>query len=427
MLFFHSILARLTAYDFFSGYLRFSLPKKSGCSSLPTRSVQWRAESALKFMAVFLMLPGGPSALATASSFLGIQDQQDQPGAIQDSSKGFSQELEVPRFSRAPADQAAAEKVVALISSLTPYRNQSPLEGDLKVFGTPTMDAIASRWSEGLSRVCSELNIQLSNVKGKQILQELQNHPDGVAMLAHPLKPEELQQLREQGLKSPRQVEVGVQALGIFVHESNPLTRISQQQFFKIFSSAELNKQGELVIPQISGEQDVCDWTQVTWGDLGVGGLWQEKKIHLACRDEISGTDIFLRERLLGGMPPRVPKVRFSSSAEVLAMIADDPQAVGLSNLRSRQEGVRALQLIDGERVISCDDYAVLTGQYPLVRKITLVFDYDPNNPRTTAAREFVKFALSQEGQRETVLAGFYPVEPEITKAQLHNLELPQE
>jgi len=368
---------------------------------------------ALYFSAVCYAVPRQPSQQSQLSQL--SQSAEDANLLRQDTDETGGQSV--------TPDQAAAEKVVAMISVLAPYRAEETLEGELRVFGTPTMDAICSRWGEGLNRVHPNLKIELSSVKGKKILQELVNHPRGVAMFAHPLKAEEIELLRQQGLKSPQQFEVGVQALGVFVHDSNPMTTISQQQFLKIFSSAEMNESGELVIPQISGEQETCDWTQVTWGDLGIFGEWQNKKIHLACRDEVSGTQIFLRERLLGGIPIRQPKTRLNSSAEVLAMIADDPQAVGLSNLRSRQVGARALQLFDGDQVIPCHDYSILVGQYPLVRKVTLVIDDDPENSQTLPAREFVKFALSQQGQRETILAGFFPVEPEITKAQLHRLE----
>jgi ABC-type phosphate transport system substrate-binding protein len=83
---------------------------------------------------------------------------------------------------------------------------------------------------------------------------------------------------------------------------------------------------------------------------------------------------------------------------------------------------VKSLKLLDGPNELSANDYSILTGAYPLVRKITLVVNAN-SEVGMQLAKEFVKFAICQDGQRETIIAGFFPLDPPLIRAQKSKLE----
>jgi phosphate transport system substrate-binding protein len=315
------------------------------------------------------------------------------------------------------SEQAAADKLLSMLMAIDPYCPSEELTGKLPVFGTPTMGALADQWAQGFNRFHSTVEIEISEMKGQSILNFLTENPHGVAMIARPLSNDELDAMKKGGLKNPMQVEVGQQALGVFVHESNPMTTVTQEQFLNLFSAG---RKSDTKTATKAGDEPNSD--KITWGDLGLTGDWKDKPVHLIFRESASGTHSFLKNQLLGEHVLRQPKETFQSSTEVLQAIAADPFAIGLSNLRSPINNVRVLTLLDGKVEIPCSDLSILTGEYPLVRRITLIFDAGAE-PEQSIAQEFVKYAICQDGQRETILSGFFPLDVPLLRAQLHKIE----
>jgi phosphate transport system substrate-binding protein len=316
------------------------------------------------------------------------------------------------------SEQEVTEKVLSLLMALEPYRNKEPLTGKLEVFGTPTMGSLAHRWAEGFKRFHPQAVIEISEMKGAATLKRLAQTPGGVAMISRPLYPAEMESLKNAGMKQPVQIEVGQQAMAVFVNSSNPLVGIDHQQFLKIFSVDE------------SGEPNVQTNSlgDLTWGELGVGGDWKSRPVHVIHRDAESGTQSFLKNQLLENRKMRPAKQTLESTKGVLETIARDPQAIGLSNLRSAMGEVKSLKLLQGTEEISCSDSAILDGAYPLVRRISLVVDAK-SEKGLALATEFVKFSVCQDGQREAILAGFFPLDPPLLrgeKAQLESEEVPK-
>lgn len=333
----------------------------------------------------------------------------------QEPSKSPAQ-VEATRAEVSP-EQAAAEKVMAMLMATDPYCPMRETEGKLEVFGTPTMGALVNQWGEGFKRFHPSTELVISEMKGPSALSTLAKNPKGVVMIARPLTEDELETLKRSGLKSPMQVEVGLQALGVFVHASNPLTTIDQDQFLKIFAQGEQQENSERAT-----ETTAASPGQMTWGQLGLTGEWSSKPIQLIYRESTSGTHTFLKNQLLSQRKLREPKETYNSSMEVLQAIAADASAIGISNLRSTVSEARALTLQDGKTSIPCNDLAILSGEYPLVRRITLVFDAAGGEENSLAC-EFVKYAIGQDGQRETILSGFFPLDPPLLRAQLHKID----
>lgn len=84
---------------------------------------------------------------------------------------------------------------------------------------------------------------------------------------------------------------------------------------------------------------------------------------------------------------------------------------------------MRSLSLRAGNTLIASDEHAVLSGQYPLTRALTLVIDMGQTDANALAAREFVHFALCQSGQAAAISASYFPVDLPLLRASLNKLQ----
>lgn len=173
--------------------------------------------------------------------------------------------------------------------------------------------------------------------------------------------------------------EIAWEAIAIIVHPQNPLSALNLPQARDIFSGA-----------------------RSRWSDVGVAGLGD---ILLGVREEGDSGRVTFDKQVMG-------TTRLSSNALVLASldvavntVAAQPPAIVYAPA-SRLAGagapkVRALTL-DG---ILPSFEAVATGAYPVVRPVNLVALVEPSGE----LRQFVAWALSNEGQRVAADLGYVP------------------
>lgn len=211
-----------------------------------------------------------------------------------------------------------------------------------------------------------------------------------------------------------RDTKGGTHAIAIFVHERNPLTRLSLGQLREIFA-----RDGKIT----------------TWGQLGLTGEWAARRIALhgmVVRRETGdppGVVNFLEPRLLAGRGWRhdvVAHADVPNGAQGLELIvravAADEAALGYSGFAYAQPGTRTLAL--GETAAgpffagSADDVA--RRSYPLTRTIFLCIRPDASGP----VRDFLRHVLSPAGQRAIAddALKFFPLPPESVAEALHEL-----
>jgi phosphate transport system substrate-binding protein len=202
-----------------------------------------------------------------------------------------------------------------------------------------------------------------------------------------------------------RATKGGTHAIAIFVNEKNPLARISLAQLREVFAR---------------------DGRITTWGQLGLGGEWAEKKISLhgmVVRRETGnppGIVNFLESRLMAGRAWRETFVEHADVANgpqglelIVRAVAADETAACYSGFAYAQPGTKSLALAETDAgpfaAGTSDEVAHRT--YPLARTIYLCVGHAPNE----ATRAFVRHALSSAGQRAIAddAQKFFPLPPE--------------
>ena len=272
------------------------------------------------------------------------------------------------------------------------------------MFGSTAMDNMAHAWAEGFRQFHPEVTVEISAAGSGDAFAQLKQNPQSLVMLSRPVKKQELDQVKSATITNPVAFIVAREALGVFVHASNPVASISGEQLRAVFTKQ---------LPD----------ADLKWKVLGVTGAMAEQPIRIVSRSETSGTQAFLREFVFGGMEMRTGEKSHGSNGDVLGALADDPLGITICGLRANGHGVRALPLVSRGMVAASDDAAVLSGDYPLTRNLTLVLDLGQTTPTAKAAQELVHFALCRTGQLAAIQAGFFPAELPTLRAGLSLLE----
>jgi phosphate transport system substrate-binding protein len=208
-----------------------------------------------------------------------------------------------------------------------------------------------------------------------------------------------------------------VSAIGVYVNRENPLASISLRKLDAIFSAE--RRRGY-----------PADIT--TWGQLGLGGPWADRPIHVYgfyWRDDV--TAAFRRLVMLdapfgstydvpgGNMSRTTPEV----AAAIMSALARDPDGIAFGNGSYMTQDVKALGL-SVDSVLSqftLDDIA--SGRYPLQRYLYIYVNRKPGLPLDPLMSEFLRFILSREGQSLVSKDGYLPLPPSIDAHELRKLD----
>jgi phosphate transport system substrate-binding protein len=206
----------------------------------------------------------------------------------------------------------------------------------------------------------------------------------------------------------PIGIPIAMDAVAIYVHNDNPIERLTLEQIDGLFSSTLKRSKGERL---------------TTWGQVGLKDRWSQQPIHLYGRNKKSGTREFFKQvALIDGELHDDVQEQPGSASEILA-IAQDPLAVGYAGVGFQSSMVRIVPLAheaEGAAILPSAEN-VASGLYPLARPLYLYVNKNPKEKLDPVVSEFLKFLNSRQGQETVARANFYP----LTAAQISkNLEL---
>ncbi|MDO7930365.1 substrate-binding domain-containing protein [Pseudomonas sp. KFB-139] len=174
----------------------------------------------------------------------------------------------------------------------------------------------------------------------------------------------------------------------IYVNTRNPLPGLNLTQVAQIITAGQ--PEGDLN----------------TWGQLGLTDKqWAPRRIHVYGLRDDGGFATNLRIDKLGGLPFSAKYEALASREDVIAAVANDPYGIGLSgwvDASKTSTNVRILPLArkPGEvfKTPAYDDVA--TGSYPLSAYLHLYVDQRPGQKLPPFIKEYLRLALSDEGQQ---------------------------
>jgi len=99
-------------------------------------------------------------------------------------------------------------------------------------------------------------------------------------------------------------------------------------------------------------------------------------------------------------------------AASVILNLTRDQLGIGYSGLGLQSSTVRVVPLAENEGMpyVMPSSKTIADQTYPLRRVLYLYVNKDPKASFPPAAKEFLDFLMSQEGQEAVIKAGFFPL-----------------
>jgi phosphate transport system substrate-binding protein len=305
---------------------------------------------------------------------------------------------------------AAAVKVDEAIPSYTPV---SGVSGNLKSIGSDTMNNLMTLWAEGFNKFYPNVKVEVEGKGSATAPPALVEGTAHFGPMSRPMKDAELDAFEKKYGYKPAAVRTSFDALAVYVHKDNPIKSLTMQQVDAIFSKT---RRGGY-------PKDIK-----TWGDLGLTGEWADKPISLYGRNSASGTYGYFKEHALfkGDFKDEVKEQPGSSA--VVQGVASDKFAIGYSGIGYKTADVRAVPLAEkeGETAYEADMENVYSGEYPLARFLLLYVNKKPGEKLDPLRGEFLRFALSKEGQEVVIKDGYLPIPNTIALEEIRKLGLKQ-
>ena len=320
------------------------------------------------------------------------------------------------------------------------YQPQVRVTGVLRSCGNPQMAALLKRWQAGFKRLQPDVQFTEDLKSTASALYGLDMRTADFALMGRPIFPYERYGVYERSWVYPAAIEVATgsatalhksPAYAIFVHEDNPLAKLSVRELDGVFGA------------QRAGGWNALTWdTSVartakdnlrTWGQLGLTGEWAAKAVHTYGQAGLgAGAITYVQARVFGGAEMWNEDLReYADLKQMLADLAKDPLGIGYAPAAYAGAGVKALALAETKAgpYVALTPASVADRSYPLHRPVYLCYTMDDRNADLTPTlgdprvKEFIRYILSRQGQQDVVDEGSYlPMPAPVIRDQLKKL-----
>lgn len=300
------------------------------------------------------------------------------------------------------------------IPKYTPVKN---LSGQLSSVGADTMESLMKLWIEGFTRIYPDVHFTMEAKASGTAAPALIAGTAQLGPVAREMLPGEEDAFKEKYGYPPTPIAVAggsyrtpgfTHAIAFFVNKENPIEKLSFQQLDAIFS---MTRRGGYA-------QEIT-----TWGQLGLKGAWADAPIHLYGLKRPNGIAHFLQIRILDGGEYKDGIHEYTTVGSLPALdaiaqeVGKDRLGIGYCGFSSLTPDVKAVALAKssaGPYYAGTFD-EVVSQEYPLSRFIYIYVNRAPDKPYKPLVGEFLKFALSNQGQQAVVNQGvFLPLPAKI-------------
>jgi phosphate transport system substrate-binding protein len=188
--------------------------------------------------------------------------------------------------------------------------------------------------------------------------------------------------------------------LVIFVHRDNPLRSLTLAQVAKVFAG------------------DVTRWS-----DLGLDSAWASRSVNAYGMQPGTALAFELQQMVMPRKNFGERMVGVPQSAELVEKVASDPFAIGFAAAMRATPAVRAVPIAatEGAEAVAPTCENIIASRYPLDRHLLIYVA----RPVTPLAREFIRFALSREGQQAIAASpqGYLPLSAQDAAAERAKVE----
>lgn len=294
--------------------------------------------------------------------------------------------------------------------NLPQYEKSSGVSGNLSSVGSDTLANLMTLWAEEFKRVYPNVNVQIQAAGSSTAPPALTEGTSNLGPMSRLMKDKEVESFETKHGYKPTPIAVAIDALAVFVHKDNPLEGLTIAQIDAIFSSTR-----------------TCGWPEdiSNWGQLGLGGAWQNRNIQLYGRNSVSGTYGYFKEHALCKGDFRNSVNEQPGSASVVQSVSASLNGIGYSGIGYTTSSVRAVPLTreEGKPFVEATPANAVAGTYPLARFLYVYVNKRPGQVLDPLTREFVTLVLSRQGQEVVVKDGYIPLPAPVAERELLKIQ----
>ncbi|HZZ92161.1 MAG TPA: substrate-binding domain-containing protein [Usitatibacter sp.] len=336
---------------------------------------------------------------------------------------------------------AAAFCASAQDAALPKYQAQGRLSGVIRVSGNDRMQPLLKRWERGFRKYQPDVRFEETLRGTASAMYGLEMRTADIALMGRPVNPYERYGTYERSWVYPVEIEVATgsfavpgksPAYAIFVNRENPLGKLTLKQLDGIFGAERAGGWNALTWDE--GSARGKDANVRTWGQVGLGGEWAGQAIHVYGPPNLgTGTTTYFQTRVMGGGEIfNEDLLEYADRKQMVADLARDRYGIAYGPLGVRIPGVKPIAVAEheGGPYVELTRASVTDRTYPLARPVYMVFNIDNTKSEISATRgdprvrEFLRYVLSEEGQRAVAHDGVYlPLPASIASAQFAKID----
>lgn len=298
----------------------------------------------------------------------------------------------------------------AMDKPLPDYRKTTGIVGNLLSVGSDTLAGMTTLWVEEFQTIYPNINAQVQASGSSTAPPALTEQTAQFGPMSRPMRLREIEAFESEHGYKPTALRVAIDAIGIFVHQDNPIPGLNFKQLDAVFSAT--LRCGET--------QFITNWQQ-----LGVKSEWAKRNVQLFGRNSVSGTYGYFKKNALCGGDFRTRVNEQPGSASVVQSVASTISGVGYSGVGYRVAGVRLIPIAKtGTDYISPTRDNILSGKYPLSRYLYVYVNKHPDYPLTPIEAEFIRFIFSAQGQALVEKDGYVPITADFAVKELKKVGL---
>lgn len=289
---------------------------------------------------------------------------------------------------------------------LASYKPVPGVSGSIKSVGSDTMNNLMTLWSEGFRKFYPSVRVEIEGKGSSTAPPALISGTATFGPMSRQMKPQEVDKFEKRFGYKPVLLGTSIDMLAVYVNKDNPIEGLSLPQVDAIFSSTR----------KLGAERNIT-----SWGALGLTGKFSNSPISLYGRNSASGTYGYFKKNVLGEGDYKSSVKEQPGSSAVVQGVGEDLNGIGYSGIGYKTANVRAISLAkkDGGAPVPASPEYAYSGQYPLSRFLWLSVNRRPGKALDPLRREFIKYVFSQQGQKDVLKDGYFPVNAAIAKDAL--------
>ncbi|KIN11379.1 phosphate ABC transporter substrate-binding protein [Vibrio mytili] len=304
----------------------------------------------------------------------------------------------------------ASYSVSAQDKALPNYQKTTGVAGNLLSVGSDTLAGMTTLWMEEFKSIYPNINAQIQASGSSTAAPALTEQTAQFGPMSRPMRLREVEAFeREHGYK-PTALRVAIDAIGIFVHQDNPIKGLNFGQLDAMFSAT----------LRCGASAFITNWQQ-----LGIKSSWAKRNIQLFSRNSVSGTYGYFKTNALCGGDFDTHVNELPGSSSVVQSVASTISGIGYSGVGYRVAGVRLVPVANkGTDYVEPTRDNIVTGKYPLSRYLYVYVNKHPYQPLSPVEAEFIRFIFSAQGQALVEKDGHVPITADFAQKELQKVGL---